>query len=54
MPGYLIANIKVTDPEGFERYRAGVPEVIAQYGGRYVGHALTTNTAISAAPRHAK
>lgn len=36
MPGYLIANIKVTDPEGFERYRAGVPAVIAQYGGRYV------------------
>jgi len=35
MPGYLIANIKVTDPEGFERYRAGVPAVIAQYGGRY-------------------
>jgi hypothetical protein len=25
MPGYLIANVKVTDPEGFERYRAGVP-----------------------------
>ena len=35
MPGYLIANIKVSDPEGFERYRAGVPAVIAQYGGRY-------------------
>jgi uncharacterized protein (DUF1330 family) len=35
MPGYLIANLKVTDPEGFERYRAGVPAVIAQYGGRY-------------------
>ncbi|MCA3279099.1 MAG: DUF1330 domain-containing protein [Roseomonas sp.] len=36
MPGYLIANIKVTDPEGFERYRAGVPAVIAQFGGRYL------------------
>ena len=35
MPGYLIANLKVTDPEGFDRYRAGVPAVIAQYGGRY-------------------
>ena len=35
MPGYLIANVKVTDPEGFDRYRAGVPAVIAQYGGRY-------------------
>ena len=36
MPGYLIANIKITDPEGFERYRAGVPAVIAQFGGRYL------------------
>ena len=36
MPGYLIANIKVTDPEGFDRYRAAVPAVIAQYGGRYL------------------
>jgi uncharacterized protein (DUF1330 family) len=36
MPGYLIANLKVTDPEGFERYRAAVPPVIAQYGGRYL------------------
>ena len=36
MPGYLIANIKVTDPAGFERYRAEVPAVIARHGGRYL------------------
>ena len=36
MPAYLIANIDVTDPAGFEEYRAGVPAVIAQYGGRYL------------------
>lgn len=36
MAGYLIANIKVTDPEGFARYRAAVPEVIARHGGRYL------------------
>jgi uncharacterized protein (DUF1330 family) len=36
MPAYLIANIEVTDPEGFERYRAAVPAVIAAHGGRYI------------------
>jgi len=36
MPGYLIANITVTDPARFEQYRAAVPPVIAQYGGRYL------------------
>jgi uncharacterized protein (DUF1330 family) len=36
MPGYLIANIEVTDPAGFERYRTAVPAVIAAHGGRYL------------------
>ncbi len=36
MPAYLIANIDITDPKGFEAYRAQVPAVVAQYGGRYV------------------
>ena len=36
MPAYLIANIEVTDPEGFERYRAAVPALIAAHGGRYL------------------
>jgi len=36
MPAYLIANIEVTDPKGFEDYRARVGAVIAQYGGRYI------------------
>ena len=36
MPAYLIANIEVTDPEGFERYRTQVPAVIARHGGRYL------------------
>lgn len=35
MPAYILANIEVTDPEGFERYRAAVPAVIAKFGGRY-------------------
>ena len=36
MPAYLIANLEVTEKDGFERYRAGVPAVIAAHGGRYL------------------
>ena len=36
MPAYFIANIDVTDPAGFERYREAVPPVIARFGGRYL------------------
>lgn len=43
MPAYVIANLDVTDPQGFEAYRARVPAVIAQYGGKYAvrGGAVT-------------
>ena len=40
-PGYLVANISVTDPERYEGYRHKVPDVIAQYGGRYLVRAGT-------------
>lgn len=36
MAAYLIADLDVTDPDGFARYRADVEPVIAQYGGRYL------------------
>ena len=36
MPAYLIAEIEVTDPAGFDEYRQLVPATIQQYGGRYV------------------
>lgn len=36
MPGYVIAEVTVTDPQGFEQYRSMVPATIAKYGGRYV------------------
>lgn len=43
MAAYLIAEINVTDPEKFEKYRGLVPAVIKQYGGRYLvrGGAVT-------------
>ena len=36
MPAYLIANIKVTDPEGFGEYVRQVRPMVARFGGRYL------------------
>lgn len=36
MAGYLIANLEVTDPAGFEEYRQKVSPLIDQFGGRYL------------------
>ena len=36
MPAYVIAEVNVTDPAGFEEYRKQVPATIAKYGGRFV------------------
>ena len=36
MAAYLIANLAVTDPAGFEDYRQRVPATIEQYGGRFL------------------
>jgi uncharacterized protein (DUF1330 family) len=35
MAGYVIAEVEVTDPAGFEAYRKAVPATIEKYGGRY-------------------
>ena len=36
MPGYVIGNINVTDPDAFEEYRGMVPATVAAYGGKYL------------------
>jgi uncharacterized protein (DUF1330 family) len=36
MPAYLIADIEVTDPVGYEEYKKRVPPIIAAHGGRYL------------------
>jgi uncharacterized protein (DUF1330 family) len=33
---YVIADVEVTDPETYERYKAGTPGSIAEFGGRFV------------------
>lgn len=36
MPAYLIAEVEVTDPAGYEEYKRRVPASLAAYGGRFV------------------
>ena len=36
MPAYLIVDLTVTDPAGFEEYRRQVGPTLEQYGARYV------------------
>ena len=35
MPAYVIADVEVTDPVGFEEYRKAVSPLIAAHGGTY-------------------
>ena len=36
MPAYVLAEIEITNPEGYKEYSAQVPATIAKYGGRFV------------------
>ncbi len=36
MAAYIIADIDVTDPAGFEEYRQLVSPIIAKWGGKYL------------------
>ena len=36
MKGYVIANIAVTDPAGYEAYRSRTADIIANHGGRFL------------------
>jgi uncharacterized protein (DUF1330 family) len=36
MSAYIIAQVTITDPQGFEQYRSMVPPTIAKYGGKFV------------------
>ena len=36
MAAYVIADLTITDPQGFETYRQIVPATIAKYGGKYM------------------
>jgi uncharacterized protein (DUF1330 family) len=36
MPAYLIVEVEVTDPAGYDDYKNMVPPTLAAYGGRFV------------------
>ena len=36
MAGYCIFQIEITDPDGFEAYKAAVAPTVAQHGGEYL------------------
>jgi uncharacterized protein (DUF1330 family) len=36
MPGYVIADVDVHDPDAYAEYRKRVPATLAAYGGRFV------------------
>lgn len=36
MAAYILAEIEITDPEGYKEYTKAVPATIAKYGGRFL------------------
>jgi uncharacterized protein (DUF1330 family) len=36
MPAYVLAEVEITNPEGYREYTALVPATITQYGGRFL------------------
>jgi uncharacterized protein (DUF1330 family) len=36
MPAYVIADIEVTDPSGYQGYAEQAPRTVADHGGRYL------------------
>lgn len=44
MKAYVIAQVRVTEPEQYSRYTAVTPETIARYGGRFVARAPAVET----------
>ena len=36
MAAYVLAEVEVTNPEGYKEYTATVPDTIARYGGRFL------------------
>ncbi len=36
MPAYILAEIEITNPEGYKEYSKQVPATIEKYGGKFV------------------
>jgi len=44
MTAYVIVDIQVTDPVGYEEYKKLAPPVVAAYGGKYLARGGKTET----------
>ena len=44
MPAYLIAQVKIHDPEIYKQYMQRTPALIAKYGGRFIVRGGTSET----------
>jgi uncharacterized protein (DUF1330 family) len=42
-PGYIIAEVEVTDPDTMQKYGAKVPETLAPFNGQYIIRGKTTS-----------
>ena len=36
MPAYVLVQVSIHDPEGYESYKQLTPDIIAHYGGRFI------------------
>lgn len=44
MTAFVIVDIEVTDPAGYEKYKQLAPPAVALYGGKYVARGGRTET----------
>jgi uncharacterized protein (DUF1330 family) len=44
MTAYVIVDIEVTDPTGYEEYKKLAPAIVAMYGGKYIARGGQTET----------
>lgn len=44
MSAYIIVDIEITDPEGYDEYKKLTPATLAVYGGRFVVRGGATET----------
>ena len=51
MAAYVIGEITVTDPEGYEKYRANAGATVAAHGGRYLVRGGPTEAVEGEPPR---
>jgi uncharacterized protein (DUF1330 family) len=44
MAGYILVNVEVLDPVGYQQYTAQVPDTVARFGGKFLIRAGANET----------